>query len=152
MPLHEIRRLINAATELGTLREKTRKLEQLQQAYVDCFPAEFAGLTQASRVGYIKGGALYVLADNAGTAAKLRHLLPRLAPLLGELGAEVSGIKVAVQVRNPLITQRARSTKKLLPVDSIEKFRKLAQQVRDPELKLAITNLVEKRRNTKISG
>ena len=148
MPLHDMRRLIGATIELESLREKTRGLAQLQQAYVDYFPAEFAELTQASRVGYIKGGALYVLADNAATAAKLRHLLPRLAPLFSKLEAKVSGIKVVVQVNNPATPPPKPPTKNALPVDSIEYFSNLAQRVRDPELKSALTKLVEKRRKS----
>lgn len=146
MPLHDMRRLIGGATELESLREKTRGLALMQQAYVDCFPAEFAELTQASRVGYIQRGALYVLADNAAIAAKLRHLLPRLAPLLTKLGAKVSGIKVVVQVKNPTGGMHKASAKKSLPIDSIEKFSKLADQVRDPALKSALANLVTRRR------
>ena len=58
MPLHDIRRLIGGATELESLREKTRGLALMQQAYVDCFPAEFAALTQAELAGLMAGASL----------------------------------------------------------------------------------------------
>jgi hypothetical protein len=146
MPLHDMRQLIGASAELGSLRHEARKLAQLQQVYVDNFPVEFAELTRTSRVGYIKGSALYVLADDAATAAKLRHLAPRLAPLLSKLGPKVSGIRIVVQVKSPYTSPLDSIRKNSLPIDSIEHFSKLADQVKNPNLKSALNNLVKKRR------
>ena len=148
MSLQALHRLIGATAELDNLRDQARGLAHLQKTYVDNFPGEFAELTKTSRVGYLKGGALYVVADDAATAAKLRHVLPRLAPML-KLGAKVIGIKVVVQVKNPRASATRKPKKRALALDSIEKFSTLADGVKNPALKLAITNFVN---NQKKSG
>jgi hypothetical protein len=149
MPLRDIRKLIDASAELASVRRQAHKQAALQQAFVDYTPAEFAYLTQASRVGYIKAGTLYLLTDQAAVAAKLRQLLPRLLPVFRKLEPEVTGIKVEVQVNSAQGKSRSKTNKKLLSIDSIEYFEKLAGSVSNPELKLAITNLVLKRHKTK---
>ncbi|HTE13440.1 MAG TPA: DciA family protein, partial [Burkholderiales bacterium] len=116
-----------------------------QQAFVDYTPVELAYLTQASRVGYIKAGTLYLVADHAAVAAKLRQLLPRLLPVFRKLEAEITGIKVEVQVSDPSRTVQRKSQKPELPIDFIDKFESLMHEIRDPQLKLAITNFVRKR-------
>jgi hypothetical protein len=150
MPLRDIRNLINTSAELASVRKQALKQAALQQAFVDYTPVEFAYLTQASRVGYIKAGTLYLLADQAAVAAKLRQLLPRLLPIFRKLEPEVTGIKVEVQVSNSPGNGMPNTNKKQLPIDSIEYFEKLAASVSDQELKLAITNLIRKRRKPKI--
>ena len=145
MPLRDIRQLIGASAELETLRKKSQRLTALQKAFVDYTPGELAYLSQASRVGYIKAGTLYLWVDQAAVAAKLRQLLPRLLPRFSKLDAEITGIKVVVQVNSPPQNSRAHFKKNQLPIDSIEHFEKLAHTVRDPALKSAITNLVRKR-------
>lgn len=145
MPLRDIRTLIGTTGELASLRDRARRQAALQQAFVDYTPVELAAVTKASRVGYIRAGTLYLLADHTAAAAKLRQLLPRLLPVFRKLEAEVTAIKVQVQVRNQPESTRSHSAVKLLPIDSIDKFRILADYVHDPKLKLAITNLVRKR-------
>ncbi len=145
MPLRDIRQLIGTSAELDTLRKKAQHLTALQQAYIDCTPVELADLTKASRVGYVKAGTLYLWVDHAAIAAKLRQLLPRLLPLFSKLDAEITGIKVVVQVKSPPQKPPKYAQKNQLPVDSIEYFERLSQTVSNPALKLAITNLVRKR-------
>jgi len=145
MPLRDIRTLIGATGELATVRDQARRQAALQQAFVDYTPVELADVTKASRVGYIRAGTLYLLADHTAVAAKLRQLLPRLLPVFRKLEAEVTAIKVQVQVRNRAGVTISHSKAKSLPIESIEKFKDLANSVRDRKLKLAITNLVRKR-------
>ena len=145
MPLRDIHRLIDASSELASVRKQVKKQAALQQAFVDYTPVELAFLTQSSRVGYIKAGTLYLLADHAAVAAKLRQLLPRLLSVFRKLDAEITGIKVEVQVTNPAKAPARRADKTNLTIDSIEQFERLSHSVKSPELKLAITNLVRKR-------
>ena len=145
MPLRDIRHLIDTSAELASVRIQAQKQAALQQAFVDYTPVEFAYLTQASRVGYIKAGTLYLVADHAAVAAKLRQLLPRLLPVFRKLEAEITGIKVEVQVSDPSRTVQRKSQKPELPIDFIDKFESLMHEIRDPQLKLAITNFVRKR-------
>jgi hypothetical protein len=145
MPLRDIRNLLGASSELAALREKTQRLLALQRAYVDCTPVELAELTKASRVGYLKAGTLYLLADNATVAAKLRQLLPRLLPLFQKLEAEVTGIHVDVQPKSPPISPAENLNEDVLPVDYIEQLERAAQTISSPDLKLAVTNLMRHR-------
>lgn len=145
MPLRDIRNLLSASGELAALREKTQRLLALQRAYVDCTPVELAELIQASRVGYFQAGTLYLLADNTSVAAKLRQLLPRLLPLFQKLEPQVTGIRVDVQPKSPAAAPSTRAKKGSLPVDYIEKFNDIAGRIKDPNLKLAVTNLMRNR-------
>jgi hypothetical protein len=148
MPLRDMRNLIGASAELASVREQARRREALQQALVDYTPVELADLMKASRVGYIKAGTLFLLADHTAAAAKLRQLLPRLLPVFHELEPEVTAIKVQVQVASRAPRPVKRSEKNTLPIDYIDNFESLAQSVRNPELKSAITNLVRRRRKS----
>jgi hypothetical protein len=145
MPLRDIRQLIGASAELDTVRKNAQRLTALQKAFVDYTPVELAELTRASRVGYIKAGTLYLWADHAAVAAKLRQLLPRLLPRFSKLDAEITGIKVVVQVQFPPHQSWKNAQKNQLPIDSIEHFERLSRAVKDPALKSAIANLVRKR-------
>lgn len=146
MPLRNIRTLIGAAGELASTRAQARRHEALQQAFVDYTPVELAYLTKASRVGYIKADTLYLLAEHAAVAAKLRQLLPRLLPVFRKLEPEITAIKVSVQVGGYAQGTSRERDHPTLPIESIEKFENLATVVRDPSLKRAITNLVRKRK------
>src|SRR6188768_739081 len=145
MPLRDIRNLLGASSELAALREKTQRLLALQRAYVDCTPVELAELTKASRVGYLKAGTLYLLADNATVAAKLRQLLPRLLPLFQKLEAEITGIHVDVQPKSPPISPAGSLKKDELPIDYIEQLERATKTIISPDLKLAVTNLMRNR-------
>lgn len=145
MPLHDIRKLLDASSELAALREKTQRLQALQRAYVDCTPVELAELTKASRVGYLKAGTLYLLADNAAVAAKLRQLLPRLLPILGKLEAEVTGIRVEVQPKFPSAAHPSHLAKEPLPIDYIEKLESASKTISNPALQAAAARLLRNR-------
>jgi hypothetical protein len=145
MPLRDIRNLLSASSELAALRAKTQRLQALQRAYVDSTPVELAELTKASRVGYLKAGTLYLLADNAAVATKLRQLLPRLLPLFQNLEAEVTGIRVDVQPIYPAPTPAADANKGALPIDYIEKLENASQTITHPALKAAVASLLRNR-------
>lgn len=150
MPLRDIRHLIGASSELEAVRKKAQRQAALQRAFIDYTPVELADLTRASRVGYIKAGTLYLLADHAAVAAKLRQLLPRLLPLFSKFDDEITGIKVQVQVKTQAQVLRVNLKKNVLPIDSIKFFYKLSHNISNPELKLAITNLVRNHTKTVI--
>ncbi len=146
MPLRDIRNLMNASGELAALREKTQRLLALQRAFVDCTPVELAELTKASRVGYLKTGTLYLLADNTTVAAKLRQLLPRLLPVFRKIEAEVNGIRVDVQPKSPAAAPATQIKKYELPIDYMEKIETIAKTISNPDLKLAVTRLMRNRK------
>jgi hypothetical protein len=137
MPVQKIGSMLLAANELAALSGKARRLAQLQQVYFDSAPAPLAA---ASRVGYFRAGTLFLLADNAAVAAKLRQLAPRLLTTIRKQESQVTGIRVEVQVGEPYRRVRRAPEKPSLPVEIIENFRKLAERVSDPELKSALAN------------
>ncbi len=94
--------LIDTLPELQTLTQKTRQLMALQSVLVDVLPGDLA--TSVS-VALVKAGELTLSAENGAVAAKLRQMAPRILIKLRQLGHEITGIRLQVQVRmrdNPL--------------------------------------------------
>ncbi len=112
--------LIDTLPELQTLTQKTRQLMALQSVLVDVLPGDLA--TSVS-VALVKAGELTLSAENGAVAAKLRQMAPRILIKLRQLGHEITGIRLQVQVRmrdNPLpqkqisLSPRARDAINLL--------------------------------------
>lgn len=143
MPVQDIRKLLGACRELQALRHTTQRLEALQRAYIHFAPGELAS---ASRVGYYRAATLYVIADNTAVAAKLRHMLPRLLPVVRKLEPQVTGIRIEVQVKKPSPQRTAQTKKPSLTIDNIEQFETLSQRVPDPALKSALASFARKRK------
>ena len=85
-------------------------------------------------------------------AARLHSLLlpylrslPRLLPVFRKLEAEVTGIHVDVQPKSPANSPAASLKKGELPVDYIEQLDCIAKTISNPDLKLAVTNLMRNR-------
>jgi hypothetical protein len=145
MPAHKIGSWL-ASGELKTLAGKAQRLTELQQVFFDSAPPSLA---QASRVKNYRAGTLFLLADNAAVATKLKQLAPRLLVNIQKREAEVTGIRVEVQVKGSDYVTSGKIKNSSLPIDSIEHFRKLSEAIPDSALKSALTNLVRRhgRRN-----
>ena len=143
MPVTNIRGLLGSSAEFKALRDKTQRLLLLQQAYAGSAPVELA---KASRVGYIRAGTLYILADNAAVASKLRQLLPRILPEVRKLEAQVTRIQIHVQAGKGELAPASQRVKKPLSIENIELFETLARSVLDPELKSVLTDFAKHRR------
>lgn len=135
-----------ASGELRTLSRKAQRLTELQQVFFGSAPAPLA---QASRVKNYQAGTLFLLADNAAVAAKLKQLAPRLLVTIQKLEPEVTGIRIEVQVNESQYKTQAKVKKISLRIDSVEHFRKLSEAIPDSPLRSALTNLVRRhgRRN-----
>ena len=144
MPLHTIGKLLSATGELKALQARTRRLLELQTLYLRSAPRELASL---SRVKNYRTGTLFVSADNAAVAAKLRQLAPRLLASIRKFEAEVTAIRIEVQVRGPQGVYK--STKTTLTPEAVEKFDALSKCVADDELKSALANLVRRHAKAK---
>jgi hypothetical protein len=120
-----------------------QRLAALQRLYVVCTPPDLA---QASRVVGDHDGMLVIAADNGAIAAKLRQLAPRLLKNLQKQRAEVTGIRVQVQVQRAAPASRAYAPKPTLPVDLIDNFESLSKQVKDPGLRSALARFAARRR------
>lgn len=132
-----------ASSELGALYSKARRLAELQQVFFDSAPAS---LTPASRVKNYRAGTLFLSADNAAVAQKLKQLAPRLLINIRKREPEVTGIQVEVQVKESSDEPRLGPGKHLFGPDIIEKFKKLSDTIPPSTLKSALTNLVQRRR------
>jgi hypothetical protein len=142
MPAQKIGTLLTTSGDLKALSEKARRVLQLQQVFFASAPPSLA---QASRVGNYRAGTLFLLADNAAVAAKLRQLAPRLLLNIRKQEPQVTGIQVAVQVTKSRAGPGTRPAKGRLSTDSIGHFSKLSERMPDSPLKTALTNLVRRR-------
>lgn len=141
MPLHTIGKLLGATDELKAISARMRRLRDLQTLYVRSAPRELAS---ASRVKNLRAGTLLVSTDNAAIAAKLKQLAPTLLALIRKTEAEVTGLRIEVQVSGAARERHPKSNKKPLSPDAIEKFDELAKRVEDGDLKTALANLVQR--------
>lgn len=135
--------------QLQALTRKARRLLELQQVYLVAAPSRLA---EASHIKNFRAGVLYLSADNAAVAAKLRQIAPRLLVSIRKREPEITGIQVDVQVttRPPdLLTQLK---KRPLSAETIEDFRKLAEAVSDPELKSALAGFARRHDPRRFSG
>ncbi len=138
-----------ASGELGALASRAQRLAELQQVFVESAPPPLA---QASRVKNYRAGMLFLLADNAAVATKLKQLTPRLLVNIQKREAEITGIHVEVQVKESPEECRPKFKKMPLSTDTIEQFRKLSQAVPQSALKSALTNLVRRHRGRSSGG
>src|SRR4029079_3611242 len=104
VPPQKIGALLGAG-ELRALSRKARRLMELQQVFLDSAPSS---LSRASRVQDYQTGILFLSAENAAVATKLRQLAPSLLLKIRKRDAEVTGIKIAVQVKE--ITETPQNT------------------------------------------
>ncbi len=137
MPLHTIGKLLSATDELKALQARTRQLLELQTLYLGSAPRELAS---SSRVKGYRAGTLFVAADNAATAAKLKQLAPRLLASVQKFEMQVTSIRIEVQVTGSQRTYK--SIKTSLTPEAVEEFDALSKRVTDLDLKSALSNLV----------
>lgn len=141
MPAHRIGKLLAIPGELKALYDKAQHLLRLQQVFSESAPSSLA---QASRVKNYREGTLFILADSAAVAAKLRQLAPRLLVNIQKQEPQITGIQVAVQVSGSQNGLDSVSKNNELSIDSIEKFKKLSEAIPDSPLKSALANLVRR--------
>ena len=146
MPLHTIGKLLGASEELKALSAKTRRLRELQTLYFGSAPRELAG---SSRVKNLRAGTLLISADNAAVAAKLRQLAPTLLASLRKNEAEITGIRVEVQVSGRRSERVTPSRKMPLTADAIQEFDTLAKRMPNGDLKAALARLVKHHKKTR---
>ena len=91
MPAHKIDFYLNSSNSLRRLADAARRIAELQQVFLKIAPQP---LTQACCVKQLRAGTLFLLAENAAVAAKLKQLAPRLLTAYEKLGCEVTSIKV----------------------------------------------------------
>ncbi|MBY0268081.1 MAG: DUF721 domain-containing protein [Burkholderiales bacterium] len=143
MTARKFHALIGNTPGLSTLNQAMQRIAALQRHYEACAPTD---LVHATRVVGDRNGTLVIAADNGAVAAKLRQGLPRLLKNLQKQSAQVKGIQVQVQVKSSPPKAPARPEKKTLPIDLIDNFSRLSEQVRDPGLSAALARFAARRR------
>ncbi|MGQ0525062.1 MAG: DciA family protein [Betaproteobacteria bacterium] len=140
MPAQRIGALLGAP-ELRTLSRKAQRLAELQHIFLDCAPAP---LGRASRVRGYQAGTLYLSADNAAVATKLRQLAPSLLLAIRKRVPEITGIKIVVQVREVTAAAASKPQPARIALENIEIFRALAEKLPESQLKSAVAKLVRR--------
>jgi hypothetical protein len=143
MPTRKFSALIVETAGLSALNRATQRISALQRLYTVCAPPELA---LASRVVGDHNGTLLIAADNGAIAAKLKQIMPRLLKNLQKQSAQVTGIRVQVQVSGPQPTPRVFTEKSTLPVELIDNFERLSSRVKDPGLRSALARFAARRR------
>ncbi|MBL0943132.1 MAG: hypothetical protein IBJ04_02225 [Hydrogenophaga sp.] len=101
MPAHRspsflsLQEAVGAAPTLALLRERAEASQRCLSLVRPLMPA---GLRQQVAPGPWGDGEWCLLVGNAAAAAKLRQLLPAMREVLAENGAQVSAIRIKVQV------------------------------------------------------
>jgi hypothetical protein len=140
MPAQRIGSLL-ATGGFRALSSKAQHLTELQQVFSDSAPPSLA---HAARVSDCRAGTLFLVADNAAVAAKLRQLTPRLLVKFRKRGFEVTGIQLEVQVKGAPSGRQPERDKNPLSAEIVENFRKLSETIPPSNLKSALIRLVRR--------
>ena len=143
MPAHKIDFYLNSSNSLRRLTDEARRIAELQRIFLKIAPQP---LTQACCVRQLRAGTLFLLAENAAIAAKLKQLLPRLLTSYQKQGMQVTAIRVEVQVREAAPEAATKRSAKHLSTESIKNLEQLAAGLEDSPLKQALTNMVAHQR------
>jgi hypothetical protein len=135
MPLHSFGDLLGTSEALKALTARVRRLKELQSLYVRTAPRELAS---SSRVKGCRAGTLFVFADNAAVAAKLKQLAPRLLAAIRQNEGEINQIRIEVQVAGRSGAGAYIQRKKPLSAATVQRFDALARSMPDGDLKRAI--------------
>ena len=131
-----LKNLLNNSTEFRSILGKAQALCALQQQLCAATPTYLA---QTSQVLSLEFGILTIATGNATAAAKLRQLAPEILGNLKNRGAEVSGIRVKVQV-SYLAPSRQTKARKLSSVARTA-IKQLGDSLVDSPLKDALTKM-----------
>jgi hypothetical protein len=146
MPLYNLMDLLGTTDELKALRARVRRVGELQTLYSRSAPRELAG---SSRVKSCVAGTLVVCADNAAVAAKLKQLAPRLLGLMRQTEAEITKVRIEVQLGGQARERVYESRKSALSPGTIRQFDTLAAKVRDSGLRSALSRLARHHRGAR---
>ena len=142
MPAQKIGDVIARSGDLKALALHARLLSDLQQLFFETVPSNLAA---ASRITDFKAGTLVVLADNPAVAAKLRQIVPRVLKHLQNQQAEITGIRVGVQVKTHKIKAEDDVTRRSLPTEAIQDLGELAAALSPSPLKSALGRMLARR-------
>ncbi len=135
-PLRSIGHVLDSLTDIRSLVERVRTLVALHKRYVDCVAPELA---VRSRVSHEQAGTIFIQADTAAVAAKLRNLAPRILQELRMRCPNLTGIQVGTQPGLP--RREAARAFPILSEASRSELHHLSAELPDGELKRAVARL-----------
>jgi hypothetical protein len=136
---------LDSSDRLRAFAHAARRVAELQQVFLNSAPHP---LTQACRVKRLRAGTLYLLAENAAIAAKLKQLAPRLLTSYQKQRWQVTSIQVEVQVKSAAPDARFKREPKRLSLETIENLEVLAAGIEESPLKQALTRLAARQRDS----
>ncbi len=128
--------ILQAATGLRDFAREAQRLAELTEIASRVLPD---AIRPAVTAGRLREGVLFLLAENAAVAAKLRQFAPRLLASYRRSGWQVTEIRVAVQVSGN--EARAKPPSPQLSAGTAKELSKLAARVNDPGLQAALQRL-----------
>lgn len=146
MPAHKIDFYFNSSDSLRAFAREAERIAELQQVFLKTAPPS---LTQGCRVKQLRAGILFLLAENAAIAAKLKQLAPRLLTSYQKQGFEITSIRAEVQVREAALQPGTDHMPKRLSTESIENLEQLAAGLEESPLKRALAGLAARQRSNR---
>ncbi len=101
-------------------------------------------LQRSCVIANYKQGVVVVIAGTNATAAKLRHLEPRMIEILGKRGLKATGIKVDVQPARSFAMQVPEKKALLLSAGARAALARLECQLPDSRLRRAVRRLASR--------
>jgi len=138
MTAHKIDFFLNSSTNLQPLLEQAQYLNHLQQMLEAMLPQ---GLAQSCKVGAMEGKTLVLFAESGAIAAKIKQSLPTLLVEFQRREAEITAIRIAVQVQQ-LAQKEIPRSEIALSAAALASLNTFAAQLDDTPLKNAIDKLV----------
>jgi hypothetical protein len=132
--------VLRSLRDLEAILVRAKQLAALGQAYAAAVPEELA---RRSRVAYERAGTMVVVADTSAVAAKLRQLTPRIVAEIVKSAAEITSMRVEVQ-----IVQRSSGRREPRPEiasHGLASLRELRDSLPDSPLRGALDRLVSRR-------
>ena len=145
MPARKLDFYLNASDPLRDLTRVARRLSELHQILAASVPPELAKFCYVKQ---LRDGVLFIAATNAAVASQLRQLSGRLLASYQKQGAEVTSIRIEVQVSNPPTAPAPAREKQGLSPESIKKIKSLADSLEDSPLRTALQRLATRRGKT----
>ncbi len=134
--LRSIGRVLDSLTDIRSLMERVQMLAALQMRYLNFVAPELAA---RSRVSHEQAGTLFIQADTAAVAARLRNIAPRILQELRGRSPNLTGIQVGMQPK-----PSRRGVTRISPVlseASRAELHHLSSELPDGELKRAVARL-----------
>ena len=128
--------ILQAAAGLRDYAREAQRLAELTEIASRVLPD---AIRPAVKAGRLRAGVLFLLAENAAVAAKLRQFAPRLLASYRRLGWQVTEIRVAVQVA--LNVARPSAHQPYLSAGTAKELSNLAARITDPGLQAALQRL-----------